>query len=65
MSMKKKVDGPKKKKEKLHFHEQRWTDTKKKKGRMHVHEQKWTDTKKKKKKINDKVTLSHVGKSMP
>ena len=30
---------------------------------MHVHEQKWTDTKKKKKKIDDEVTLNHVGKS--
>ena len=36
---------------------------KKKKGCMSVHEQKWADTKKKKKKIEDKVTLSHVGKS--
>ena len=52
----------------MHFHkEKRWTEPKKKKktkkGRMHVHEQKWMDNKKKKK-IDDKVTLSHIGKSM-
>ena len=46
--MKKKVDGQKKKK---------------KKEKLHVHEQKWTNTKKEK--IDDKVTLSHVGKSIP
>ena len=41
----------------------KWTDQKEKKQRrMHVHEQKWTDTKKKK--INNEVTVSHVGKSM-
>ena len=48
MSMKKKVGQNQKKKKKT------------KKGRMHVHEQKWTD---KKNKIDDKITLSHVGKS--
>ena len=37
-------------------------DTKKKNSFMSVHEQKWTDTKKKKKKIEDKVTFSHVSK---
>ena len=36
---------------------------KKKDGCISVHEQKWTNTKKEK--IDDKVTLSHVGKSIP
>ena len=66
MSIKKKKKKKKNKSGRMkHVHEKkRWTEPKKqkktKKGRMHVHEQKWTD---KKNKIDDKITLSHVGKS--
>ena len=54
----------KKKEEKLHVHEQKWTDTKKRKDRC-MSMNKSGRTSKKKKKIDDEVTLSHVGKSIP
>ena len=64
---KKKYSGQTKKKNKKREIACPWTKVdghQKKKGQMHVHEQKWTDIKKKKK-IDDEVTLSHVGKSIP
>ena len=65
MSMKKKVDGPKKKKRNcMSMNKGGRTPKKRKDGCMSMNKSGRTP-KKRKKKINDKVTLSHVGKSIP
>ena len=74
MHVHEKVDGRTKKKKKrngrMHVHEKKYNGTTKKINKwtwMHVHEKKniLDRQKKRKKKIDDEVTLSHVGKSIP